>query len=130
MILKILRAYQKSYFDLDNTLKDEKSYKNILSYNISYKSLSDYKPFRIRVDKIDVFIRVYDGTRYLVLFGSEKYDSIYDRIRYLISVKSDITSIISHNYATTNVYSYDSLRLEKTVTFLNVIILVKSVWNK
>ena len=130
MILKILRAYQKSYFDLDNILKDEKSYKNILSYNISYKSLSDYKPFRIRVDKIDVFIRVYDGTRYLVLFGSEKYDSIYDRIRYLISVKSDITSIISHNYATTNVYSYDSLRLEKTVTFLNVIILVKSVWNK
>ena len=130
MILKILRAYQKSYFDLDNILKDEKSYKNILSYNISYKSLSDYKPFRIRVDKIDVFIRVYDGTRYLVLFGSEKYDSIYDRIRYLISVKSDITSIISHNHATTNVYSYDSLRLEKTVTFLNVIILVKSVWNK
>ena len=130
MILKILRAYQKSYFDLDNILKDEKSYKNILSYNISYKSLSDYKPFRIRVDKIDVFIRVYDGTRYLVLFGSEKYDSIYDRIRYLISVKSDITSIISHNYATANVYSYDSLRLEKTVTFLNVIILVKSVWNK
>ena len=130
MILKILRAYQKSYFDLDNILKDEKSYKNILSYNISYKSLSDYKPFRIRVDKIDVFIRVYDGTRYLVLFGSEKYDSIYDRIRYLISVKSDITSTISHNYATTNVYSYDSLRLERTVTFLNVIILVKSVWNK
>ena len=130
MILKILRAYQKSYFDLDNILIDEKSYKNILSYNISYKSLSDYKPFRIRVDKIDVFIRVYDGTRYLVLFGSEKYDSIYDRIRYLISVKSDITSTISHNYATTNAYSYDSLRLERTVTFLNVIILVKSVWNK
>ena len=118
------------YFDLDNILIDEKSYKNILKYNISYKSLSDYKPLRIRVDKIDVFIRVYDGTGYLVLFGSEKYDSIYDRIRYLTSVKSDITSIISHNYATTNVYSYDSLRLEKAVTFLNVIILVKSVWNK
>ena len=130
MILKILRAYQKSYFDFDNILIDEKSYKNILKYNISYKSLNDYKPLRIRVDKIDVFIKVYDRTGYLVLFGSEKYDSIYDRIRYLISVKSDITSIISHNYATTNVYSYDSLRLEKTVTFLNVIILVKSVWNK
>ena len=130
MILKILRAYQKSYFDFDNILIDEKSYKNILKYNISYKSLNDYKPLRIRVDKIDVFIKVYDRTGYLVLFGSEKYDSIYDRIRYLISVKSDITSIISHNYATTNVYSYDSLRLERTVTFLNVIILVKSVWNK
>ena len=31
---------------------------------------------------------VYNGTRCLVLFGSEKYDSIYDRIRDLISVKS------------------------------------------
>ena len=38
-------------------------------------------------DKIDKFIKVYDGTRYLVLFGSEKYDSIFNRIRYLISGK-------------------------------------------
>ena len=41
----------------------------------------------------------YDGTRYLVLFGSEKHDFIYNRIRYLISVKSSITFVISHNYA-------------------------------
>ena len=46
---------------------------------------------RIRFYKIDGFIRVYDGTRYLVLFESEKYDSIYNKIRYLISVKSGIT---------------------------------------
>ena len=46
---------------------------------------------RIRFYKIDGFIRVYDGTRYLVLFESEKYDFIYNKIRYLISVKSGIT---------------------------------------
>ena len=34
------------------------------------------EPLRIRFDKIDRFIRVYDATWYLVLFGSEKYDSI------------------------------------------------------
>ena len=34
-----------------------------------------------RFDQIDVFIRVYDGTRYLVLFGSKIYDFIYNRIR-------------------------------------------------
>ena len=28
-------------------------------------------PLRIRFDKIDGFIRVYDETRYLVLFGTE-----------------------------------------------------------
>ena len=36
----------------------------------------------IRFDKVDAFIRVYDGTKYLVLFRSEKNDFIYNRIRY------------------------------------------------
>ena len=40
-------------FDLDNILIGEKSYENILFYNISYKSLIDTKPLRIRFDKID-----------------------------------------------------------------------------
>ena len=69
-------------FDFDNILTDEKSYKNILTYNISYKSLIDSnKPLPIRFDKTDGFIKVYDGTRYLALFGIEKYDLIYDWIR-------------------------------------------------
>ena len=51
-------------FDVDYILIDKKSYQNILVYNISYKGLIDYKPLRIRFDKIDGLIRVYDGTRY------------------------------------------------------------------
>ena len=54
--------------------------RKVLIYNISHKNLVAAKTFRIRFDKIDVFIRVYDGTRYLVLFGSEKYDFIYYKI--------------------------------------------------
>ena len=107
-------------FDLDNILIDEKSYENILVYNISYKSLIDSKPLYIRFDKIDGFIRVYGGTRYLVLFGSEKYFSIYNRIRYLINVKSEITYTIFHNYATVKVDLYDFLPLEKRITFLKL----------
>ena len=34
------------------------------------------KPLPITFDKVDGFIGVYDGTRYLVLFGSEKYEFI------------------------------------------------------
>ena len=49
------------------------------------------KHLRIRFDKIDGFIRVYDGSRYLVLFGPEKYDLIYKRIRYLVGVNSGVT---------------------------------------
>ena len=61
-------------FNLDNILIDEKSYKNILVYNIWYKNLIASKPVSIRFDIIDRFIRVHDGSRYLVLFESEKYD--------------------------------------------------------
>ena len=117
-------------FDLDNILIDQKSYENILVYNISYKSLIDCKPLHIRFDKIDGFIRVYVGTRYLVLFGSKKYDSIYNRIRYYISAKGGITFIISHNYAKMKKDSYNSLTLEKTSTFHDVRIPIKSVFNK
>ena len=62
-------------FNLHNILIDEKSHENVLVYNISYKNLIT-KPLRIRFDEIDGFIRVYNGTRYLVLFGSEIYDYI------------------------------------------------------
>ena len=48
------------------------------------------KPSRIRYDKIDGFVRIYDETKYLTLFGSEKYGAIYNRIRYLISIKSGV----------------------------------------
>ena len=63
-------------FDLDDILIDEKWWEKILASNISYKNLIGAKRLHIRFDKIDGLIRVYDGTRYLVLFGSEKYDSI------------------------------------------------------
>ena len=52
-------------------------------YDISYKTLIDAKPLRLRFDKIDGFIRVYDGTKYLVLFGSERFDCIYRRLDIL-----------------------------------------------
>ena len=79
----------------------------------------------IRFDKIDGFSRVYDGTRYVVLFGTAKFDFIYNKIRYLAKVKSDITYVISHNYEKIKVYTQDSLPLENALTF-HVIILSKS----
>ena len=96
-------------FDPDDVLMDEKSHKNILIYDISYKTLIGLKPLRIRLAKIDGFIKVYDGTRYLVLFGSEKYDAIYSRFRYLISLKNSIIYIFSHYFIKIKVGSYDSL---------------------
>ena len=67
----------------ENILIDENSCENILNYDISYKTLIGSKPLHIRFDKIDGFIRFYDGSRYFTLFSSEKYDAIYDRIKIL-----------------------------------------------
>ena len=106
------------HFDLNNILIDENSYENILVYKISYKSLIDSKPLRIRFDKLDGFLRVYDRTKYLGLFRSEKKCSIYNRSRYLISVKSGITCIISCNYANIKVDSYDFLPQKEKKLFM------------
>ena len=54
---------------------------------------------RAGFDKIDGFNRIYDGTRYLTFFGSEKCDAIDDEIRYLISLKSSITQTFPHYFA-------------------------------
>ena len=94
-------------FNLDNILIDEKSHENILIYDISYKTLIGPKPLRIRLSKIDGFIRIYDETRYLTL-------------QY----------IFSHYFAKIKVDSYDSLPIEKRLTLHNVLILIKSVLSK
>ena len=78
-------------------------------YDISYKRFIGLKPLRIRFDEIDGFIRIYSAAKYLTLFGSEKYDAFYNRIRYLISLKSSIKYIFAHYYAKVKVYSCHSL---------------------
>ena len=79
----------------------------------------DAKPLRLRFNKADGFIRVYNGTRYLVWFGGGKYDA-----------KSDITYVFSHNNAKLKIDLYDSYPLGKTLILHNVIILIESVFNK
>ena len=115
-------------FDLDNILIDEKSHKNILIYDTSYKTLIDPKPLRLRFNKVDGFIKLYDGSKYLVLLGPEKHDAIYNRTRCLISLKS--TFIFCHYFAKIKVDSYGSLPIEKRLTLRNVILHIKSVLHK
>ena len=50
--------------------------KNVLVYNISLKTLIGAKLLCIRFDKVDGLIKVYLGTRFLVLLGPGKYDNI------------------------------------------------------
>ena len=96
-------------FDIGNILIDEKSHKTVLIYDISCKTLIRVKLLRIRFDKIDGFIRMYDGTRCLTLFGSEKYNAIYNKIRDLVS----LIYVFPLYYAKIKVNFYDSLPIKK-----------------
>ena len=105
-------------FDFDDILLDEKSYENIMIYDLPYKTL------RIMFDK------VVDGIKYLALFGPEKYDFIFDRIRYLIGLKSSITYIAIHNYEKIKIDSDDDLPQVKTLSMQNVVILISQFLTK
>ena len=105
-------------YDIDNILIDEESHENILLYDNIYKTLIGGKPLRIRFDKIDGFIKIYNGTKYIVLFGSEKRDASYNRIRYIIQLRSSITYTFSYYYAKIKVDSYDSLPIEKRLCIM------------
>ena len=89
-----------------------------------HATLIDAKPLRIRFDQVDGFIKDYNGTRYIVLFGLEERDVIYNGIRYLVSQKSGITNIFDYNYAKIKADSYNSLPLEKALNFHNLIVLI------
>ena len=51
---------------------DEKSYESILIYDVAWKPQYGAKPSPIIFDKLDGYIRIYDRTKYLPLFHSEK----------------------------------------------------------
>ena len=57
------------------------------------------------------------------------YNAIYDRTIHLISLKTCIAYVLSHNYAKIKINSYDFLPLEKTLTLRDVIILIKPIFN-
>ena len=57
------------------------------------------------------------------------YKTCY-KIKYLICEKSGTTDSINHNFARIRIDSYDSLPIEKILTFHNVIKLINSVVTK
>ena len=88
-------------------------------------------PLRIRFDKIEGFIRTHGNKfKHLVLFDHGLFDKICGKIKDLTSEKSDITDSTDHNFGKIRIYSYNSLPIEKILTFHSVIIPIKSVVNK
>ena len=75
-------------------------------------------------DKVDEIIKIYEVIRYLELSDSYDtnyriYNAIFDRIKNFKSEKSDDKFSIHHNFARIRIDSYNSLPIEKKLTFHN-----------
>ena len=66
----------------------------------------------------------------MALYDYSYCDEICHKIEYLMSEKNGITDSVNHNFARNRIYSYDSLSIEKILTFHNIIMLIKSVVKK
>ena len=75
-------------------------------------------------------MKIHNKIRYLVLLDYNSCDEICDKIKYLVSEKSGIAGSINHNFARIRIHSYDSLPIEKMLTFHHVITVIKSVFNR
>ena len=60
ILILVVFYYTKNYV--------KKKSKNILIYDISYKTSTGAKPLRIRYNEIYGFIKIHNKIRYLVLF--------------------------------------------------------------
>ena len=78
----------------------------------------------IRFDEVNRFIKVFDGIICKVLFGSKKYDAIYNKKDILLA-KIGIKYIIFHIS-----YLYWFITSGRKSTLQNVIILIKPIINK
>ena len=114
-------------FHFDSILLDEKSYENTLIDDVSCNTLIGAKPLHIMFYKLGRFIRDNNWTKSIVLFG---LDAIFDRLRYFIGSKKRHYIYFSHNYAKIKIDSDDNLPLEKTLISHNIIIFIKSVFDK
>ena len=63
-----------------------------------YKTSCGVKPLLVIFDKVDGFIRKYERTKCLPLFRYEKYEGIFQRIRYLFMLKAMLYMFFSRKY--------------------------------
>ena len=134
--------------DLDpNLLKiDKKLYKNIDIYYIGYITVKDSDHVKINIvnslyliiSEVDGYINEKNGSEYLV-FDSvnesnevlKEYNELWDGIKNKIeTISSDKTSKYDNNFMKIKFNSGDNVPLNKTLKLHNVIIVIRSAFEK
>ena len=81
-------------------------------------------------NKIDGFIIAYDLTKYLILPRPEKYDTVFNKIRYPIALKSSGPYVDSFNYAKIQNWFRWWFDSSQTLPMHNVVMIIKLAFNK
>ena len=103
---------------------EEEPYENILIFHAVYKPPYGVKPFIF--DEVDGYIRNNDRAKYLELFlSNQKFERMFDRIRYLIMLISDISYVYLYKYE-----SDDDIPLVKIINMHDEVILINSAFDK
>ena len=102
-------------FDLENILLNEIPWEIILIYDTAYKIPYNAKPLCNIFNKVDGYITKNDKTKNLVLFRPKKFETMLDRIRHVILLKSNVSFISSHKYIKIKIDSGDHLDLQKNL---------------
>ena len=103
---------------------EEEPYENILIFHAVHKPPYGVKPFIF--DEVDGYIRNNDRAKYLELFlSNQKFERMFDRIRYLIMLISDISYVYLHKYE-----SDDDIPLVKIINMHDEVILINSAFDK
>ena len=61
----------------------------------------------------------------LALFGCKKFNAIFNKIKYLIRIKSSILYVVSHNYGKIKTELDDDLRIEEAFILHNIVLIIK-----
>ena len=65
------------------------------------------QPTFVILDKVEGYIRKYDSANYLALLhNNEKYERIFDRTRYLIMLKINISDVYTFKYIKIKINSF------------------------
>ena len=84
----------------------------------------------ISIDAVDRCIEKRSTDPYLSSFHPNgNYERRFDRIKYLISQKSNIKDVYYHNYMKIKIKSNNELPLEKTMSIQNTIIFIRLIFS-
>ena len=79
------------------------------------------------MDLLFSYLFLDDKFQHLILFDDGLFNKLCDKIKYPISKKTGITNSVNHNFGKIRVDLYNSLPIKNILTFLSVILLIKSV---